>query len=161
MEVGILAKPHGLHGEFLFKSHSGSLNAVPVGGHVRLLLRDGQQQDALLAAVRPFKTGGLIRLEGVGPDAVERLRGATLSVQRADLGELKAGEVYITDLVGLRALMPDGKPAGTIKDAVDTRPYITLIVDGPFSGTVPYHHDWVDDPDFSTGVLRLRRPPIC
>lgn len=162
LEMGVVAKPHGLNGEFAYKPHSGNLEATPTGTLVRLALRDGTARDATLTSVRPFKAGALVRLRMEGEVLrPESLRGARLLMQRADLDELGPDEVYIADLIGLRARMPDGQWAGDVRDAVDTQPYVTLIVEGPFGGSVPYHRDWVGEPDFAAGILPLLRPPLA
>lgn len=161
LEVGRVTKPHGRRGWLVYRPHSGRLD-VPVEGQiVRVTQADGITIDETVDALRPFKQGGLIRFAGQeGPEEAERFRGATILVQRGDLPPLAADEVYLTDLLGLEARLPGGERAGTVQDAIDTGPVLTLYIDGPHGGTVPYHRDWIEEPDFDAGVLPLRRGPI-
>lgn len=64
-----------------------------------------------LAALR----GNIARFAEV-PDrtAAEALRGAALTVPRAELPPLEDGEYYHADLIGLPVATPDGAPVGRI-----------------------------------------------
>ena len=160
--MGFLPKPHGMHEWLEFRPHSGSLDALEVGRLLRLTLPTGAQRDTALTGLRPFKNGALITLADVTThDQAVALRGTKVEVRRADLGALDDGEVFMADLLGLEAVLPDGAVAGIVKDIADTGPIATLIVEGPLAGTLPWHDDWVGEPDWSTGRLPIRRRPIA
>lgn len=160
LEIGLIAKPHGLAGGVTFKTYSGGLDSVGVGGVLRLQLPDGAWRDCKVVSVRPFKSGGIVQFEGLGVDQVGLLRGAKVFVRRGDLPPLAADEVFVADLIGLKVYMPDGQLAGVVKDAVDTRP-LTLIVAGKFPGTVPLHAEWLRDFNIAGGAIHLLHPPIA
>lgn len=162
LEVGILTKPHGLSGAYQYKSHSDTSNSLTIGAEVRLVARDKSIHDLTLSDVRPYgRSGALLTFAELRERAdLERLRGAALLLRRADLGPLAADEVFVSDLIGLEAFLPGGEPAGRVIDAVDTGPVISLVIAGAHPGTVPYHDDWVGDPDFDAGTIMLKRGPI-
>ncbi|MDE2436961.1 MAG: 16S rRNA processing protein RimM [Sphingomonadales bacterium] len=60
------------------------------------------------------KGGAIARFAEVRDrEAAEALRGTALSVPRAELPALDAGEYYHADLIGLPAVSSDGEPLGT------------------------------------------------
>lgn len=126
------------------------------------MLRSGEEIDIQVQSMRPFKKGALLDLAGVRTvTEADRLRQARVLVPRGVLEPPGEDEVFLNDLLGLEAVLPDGTVAGTVHDAVDTGPVLTLLIDGPFPGAVPYHHEWVGDPDFDAGRLPLKRKPIA
>lgn len=159
--MGFLPRPHGLHGALEFRPYSGSLDAVEPGRVVRLTSPAGAVLEPEVTAVRPFKKGALITLHGISDrKAADAWRAATVEVWRDDLGPLDADEVYLADLIGLSCILPDGAVAGTVCDVADTGPVPTLIVEGALAGALPWHDDWVGDPDWTAGTLPIRRRPI-
>ena len=159
LEVGKLTKPHGLNGAFLYKPYSGSLNSTQANQPIRVTRRDGVSIDASIAAIRPYKKGAIIQLTPT-PETLDALRGAVIAVQRVDLEPLADDEMYVADLLGMTAVLPDGAIAGKVTDAVDTGAVTSLVIEGPCAGTVPYHDDWVGDPDTEQKVLPLKQSPI-
>lgn len=161
IEVGFIPKPHGMHEWMEFRPHSGSLDALESGRLLRLRLPSGLLREATVGGLRPFKKGALITLHEVTDhEQAAALRGATVAVRRADL-PLDAGEVFLADLLGLEAVLPDGAVAGVVKDIADTGPIVTLIVEGPLGGALPWHDDWAGEPDWASGRLPIHRRPIA
>ncbi len=160
LEVGRVTKPHGRNGAFVYRPHSGQLSGMDAGTVIRLVTTSGNRIDTEVASIRPFKKGGLLELPD-NPDEPDRLRGAVVWMRRSDLPPLDEGEVYVNDLLGLTAVLPDGRVAGVVVDATDAGNGIVLFVDGDLAGTVLYHADWVGDPDFDKGTLPLAKAPIA
>ena len=66
------------------------------------------------------KAGLLAKIDGVDDrDAALALRGLELCVPRAALPEPDEDEFYISDLIGLEARLPDGRPFGTIRQCAN------------------------------------------
>ncbi|MGE3960619.1 MAG: ribosome maturation factor RimM [Dehalococcoidia bacterium] len=62
-----------------------------------------------------------IQFEGVTtPEAAERLRGALIEIDEADLPPLGEDEYYVHDLVGLRVVTSAGEEIGTLDDVLET-----------------------------------------
>ncbi|MGE4351478.1 MAG: ribosome maturation factor RimM [Bdellovibrionales bacterium] len=62
----------------------------------------------------------IVSVEGVTTrDQAEKLKGATLYVDRADLPPEEEGEYYFADLIGLRAQDAAGKEIGNVTDVHD------------------------------------------
>lgn len=160
LEIGVIAKPHGLNGGIIFKSYSGGLSSLVEGRVLRLYLPDASQRDCMVASVRPFKNGAILQLANVNLKQATHLRGAKVFVRRSDLEPLAVDEVFVADLMGLKVYMPDGQLAGVVQDAADTRP-LTLIIVGKFSGTVPLHAEWLRELNIAGGTIHLWHPPIA
>lgn len=151
-----------MHDALEFRPHSGSLDAVEPGRLVRLTSSAGAVLETEVTAVRPFKKGALITLRGIGDrTTADAWRAATVEVRRDDLGPLADDEVYLADLIGLSCILPDGAVAGTVRDVADTGPVPALIVEGALAGALPWHDDWVGEPDWTAGTLPIRRRPIA
>lgn len=160
LAIGRLVKPHGLHGALAYRAYNPESDILRAGVQLRAMTSDGLRTLSI-ARMRPFKAGAIVEIEGVDDlRQAETLRDAELWVPRSWLGALDDDEVFVQDLIGLEAVLPDGRAAGNITDAVDTGPVVTLIVEGAMPGAVPYHDDWVGDPDWMLGQLPLRRKPI-
>ena len=109
LEIGRIGRPHGVRGEMRVTLHWDGSDALD---HVRevTLERDGRVLGTFeLAGARRVDRGVLVRLAGVADrDQVERLRGASVVVDRARLPPLGEGEYYLADLVGARVVGPSG-----------------------------------------------------
>jgi 16S rRNA processing protein RimM len=80
-----------------------------------------------VAAARPTRGAVLLSLAGVGDrTAAEALRGKPVAVDREAV-PVEEGEVLLADLVGCRAVLPDGTAWGEIV-AVETGPQDRLVV---------------------------------
>jgi 16S rRNA processing protein RimM len=82
----------------------GEVSRLRIGGH-----------DFRITAARPVHQAWLVTLEGVTtPERASRLAGLEVEAFRAELPALGPDEWYAADLVGLRALDPDGADLGVI-----------------------------------------------
>src|SRR5688500_10159547 len=101
IEVGFVARAHGIRGEVCAITHDpesttlGDVEAVWIGG-----------KRFTVIGARDTQKGWLLSLDGV-PDrnAAEGLRGSTVEVEREDI-ELGEDEMLIADLVGCAVRLP-------------------------------------------------------
>lgn len=113
IEMGTLARPHGIKGELCIDWHADS----PLLLHTPLWLRQGEAPPRRVRplAVRSHKGRPLLVLEGVdNRTAAEALRGAALLVRREDLPPPDPDEVYLHDLLGCAVFLPDGGRLGRL-----------------------------------------------
>lgn len=108
--LAAVAGAHGIKGELRLKLFSDSIDSLSrqqtlyVGGSERRLL-----------SVRDAGKTAVARVEGVDDrSAAEALRGSLVEIPRSALPPLEEGEYYHSDLIGLAATDPDGKPLGTV-----------------------------------------------
>ena len=108
--LAAVAGAHGIGGEVRLKVFADSLDSLK--RHKRLYAGD---RELKLASLRPGTGGAIARFAGIDDrNAAEALRGALLSVPRAELPPLAEGEYYHADLIGLPCETADGARLGTV-----------------------------------------------
>jgi len=120
LEVGKVARAHGLLGEVAVELWSEVTARLAVGSELRLA--DGTV--LRVDASRPHQGRYLVFFEGVGDRAAaEALRGKVLL---APPGELP-GALWVHELVGVEVRATDGRALGTV-EAVEANPASDLLV---------------------------------
>jgi 16S rRNA processing protein RimM len=117
IQVGRVAGAFGVRGEVRITSFTEEPLALL--DYKRLLREDGQP--ALTLASGRLAKGGIVAraAEVETREQAEALRGLKLFIPRALLPEPDEDEFYVTDLVGLSVVTPDGDPLGVIKSVQD------------------------------------------
>jgi 16S rRNA processing protein RimM len=110
--LGRIAGAQGLKGEVRINSFT----AIPEDIAAYGPLRDAKGRAVTIAAIRPLKGGTVVaRLPGITDrNAAEAMQGTELFVERAKLPETEDDEWYYEDLIGLKAVSPDGDEIGLI-----------------------------------------------
>lgn len=88
-------------------------------------------------------------------DIAASLIGSEIQVERAALPKLSAGELYWTDLLGLRVENLDGVPLGTVSDVTSNGAQDVLVIaDGEVERLIPFvHGPIVHDVDTEAGRI--------
>lgn len=140
--VGHLNKAHGTRGElFLWPLTTDPDEAFAAGVELYLADEAGEKPDSAFAeirvrAVRPFKRGFLIRLEGIDSrDQAEWLAGRYVLRPLADVRPLADGEIFYHDLLGMRVESGDGEEVGEVVEVYELNP-VDLLEVARESGTV-------------------------
>ncbi len=113
--VGRLGAPHGLRGAIRLQSFTQDPLAIASYG----ALTDGcGARRFVIASLRPGPKGVWVaEFEGVGDRAAaEALTNVGLYADRQNLPPPEAEEFYVSDLVGLVAVTPDGAAIGAVID---------------------------------------------
>ncbi len=111
VEVGYVQRAHGIGGELRVVCHNPASTALL---RAEELVVGGTRYP--IENVRPVEGAFLVALAGVDDrTAAEAFKGKVVAVDR-DAIELPAGEVLLTDLIGCRAIGPDGAPLGEVVD---------------------------------------------
>ncbi len=111
--LGRITGAHGLKGEVKIAAFTASPEDIAAYGV--LTDADGSRQFHL-AAVRSAKGGSVIaRLPGVSDrDEAGKLRGVELYAARSALPPPEEDEFYYSDLIGLKAVSPEGESIGEV-----------------------------------------------
>ena len=113
VHVGRVVKPHGIRGELVVSPVGDTLAALEAGTPVHLDIESGSRR---VLALRPHQRRLLVALEGIcDRAAAELVRGAKVMVDAGELAQLGEGEVWVDDLIGCRALLPDGATLGVVR----------------------------------------------
>lgn len=108
VEIGFVARAHGLRGEIVVGLHNPDSTALTVG---EPLVIGGTSY--LLASLRPGPSGLLVTLAGVDDrTAAEALRGKPVEVDRLRVTE--PDELLLEDLIGFEVRLIDGSSWGKV-----------------------------------------------
>lgn len=149
VELGYVARSHGLRGEVLLKPFNPQSELWDTLDSVTLKLPSGELTPKRVLSARPH--GAFVRVELEGVSRVEDsdlLRGSVICVPRSVLPALEEGEYYLADLVGLEARDADGKPVGRVIDIIEYPAACCLVVESE-DGTR-------EVPDIERYVLEVR-----
>jgi 16S rRNA processing protein RimM len=157
--IGRIGSPHGVRGTV-------RVRATGSGGHLREGVEpvvNGVRRRILRSRETP--KGFLVDLEGVDDRAGAKvLRGAELVLDRADLDEPGQDEVYVADLLGLRALDECGEPVGVVAETFETPAHEVLVVRNESTTNddqelyVPFTLEHVTEVDLETRRVVIRLP---
>ena len=147
--VASVATAHGVRGALKLRCYTEEPESVAAYGPVF----DAQGRELFhLTVIGSTKGGVIARAEGIGDrDAAEALRGLDLYVPRDRLPATDEDEFYVSDLVGMEAVGPDGSVQGRIV-AVHNFGAGDLIEVQPAEGQsqlVPFTREAVPDVDLA------------
>ena len=120
LQVGIISSTHGVHGEVKVFPTTDDVNRFKKLKEV--ILESGKETKVLeIAGVKFFKQFAILKFKGIDTlNDVEKYRGASLYVTRANAVKLKKDEYFIADLMGLCVKDEDGQEIGVLKEVLET-----------------------------------------
>ena len=110
--LGRFAAAHGIRGEVLVRTYTGDPEDIAAYGP----LSDKEAKRSFkLKVVRVTDKGVVARVDGIKDrNGAETLSGIELYVDRAKLPKAAEAEYYHADLIGLRAVTPEGSSIGEV-----------------------------------------------
>jgi 16S rRNA processing protein RimM len=164
--VGHLNKPHGTKGELFVWPLTDHPESVYAPGMMVLLAdTEGKEPDPKtgslrITAVRPFRNGYLVSLQGVTDrNRAEELRGRYLLKPIEELEPLAEGELFYHQLLGMDVVTKDGRRIGEIVEVYELRPAAMLEVRGPDGDVmIPYLSHIVVEVDAEAGRMIIDPP---
>lgn len=157
LEVGIIARPHGVRGELKVRMHFEESDALHEAESVVLVPEKGEPQRYEVESVRGSAKGPILALREVPTvEAANALRNAKIWVHRESVPPLEEGEYYLIDLVGC-AVVLEGAVIGEVvrvrpDPSVDTM--ILKLEDGS-EADVPIVDAWVGQVDIDAKRVEL------
>jgi 16S rRNA processing protein RimM len=153
LEIGGVARAHGIRGEVVVVTHDPHSTIV---GEVETLWVGGTAYRVLVA--RGTTRGWLVQLEGIDTRTIaEGLRGQVVEVERGSL-ELAEGEVVLADLVGCAVRLVDGRPWGTIVAVEGGMQDVLVIHDGEIERMLPLVDVFVINIDLAAAMVTVDPP---
>ncbi|MFL5594901.1 MAG: ribosome maturation factor RimM [Gemmatimonadaceae bacterium] len=166
--VGLIRKAQGIRGEVVVEPltdkpdvifASGSRVFAGTADGDPAVARDvrGEEQIPTLtiAEAKPFKKGLIVHFEQIRDrDSAELWRGRYLLVPFSELPALEEGEVYLHDLVGMKATHPTGEVIGDVTAYYELPQGIVLdIATARGSVLIPYRPEVVVRADIPSRTL--------
>jgi len=153
VEIGVVARPHGVRGELRIHIHNDESTAFDVVDEACI----GGESYAIVSA-RKVKNGYLVRLEGLDDrTAAERLIGKTVEVPRDQL-ELDEHDLLLSDFLGCELRLPDGGSWGKVVEVVAGTQDRLVIHDGDIERYLPLVDEFVTDVDITTKIITVDPP---
>ena len=136
--VGHVSKPHGIKGELFvwpltdYPETHFAPGEVHHAGDDNARRPSGLLPPLVIAAVRPYRRGFLVRFEGF-PDrtAAEALRGLYLLRPFELVDSLADDEIFYHELLGARVVTVEGGTVGEVREVFPVKPSDLLQVEGP------------------------------
>lgn len=157
LEVGIIARPHGVRGELKVRMHFEESDALHQADSVVLVPEKGAPQRYEVESVRGSAKGPILALREVPTiEVANTLRNAKVWVHRESVPQLEPGEYYLVDLVGCSVVL-DGAVIGEVirvrpDPSVDT---MVLKLEGGEEAEVPIVDAWVGTVEISQKRVEL------
>jgi 16S rRNA processing protein RimM len=152
IKVGQIVAPHGLKGGVRVTVLTDFLERFDEGAVLYIQGRRHTIKD-----VAWHKGQVRLHLSGVRKlEEAEALKWAYLEVPKADAPTLEEGQYMTKDLIGLRAIAPDGTAIGVIEDVQRSPAQDLLVVAG---GLVPAVKEFVKDIDLKEKTITLALIP--
>jgi 16S rRNA processing protein RimM len=164
--VGHLNKVHGTKGELFvwpLTDHPESTFAPGVilyMGDEKGESPDSSQPTLVIEAVRPFRRGLLIKVNGVTTRTeAEYVVGRYLFRPKSELASLEDGEVFYHQLLGMKVVTVDGEEVGEIVEVYELAPADLLAVRGPDGVRhIPFLKSIVQEVDAEAGTMIIDPP---
>ena len=154
--AGTIVKPQGVRGEVKLHHETDDPDYLCTLGTLYAKRGDAY---APIAVESGRVSGGDVYLTLAGVtdrDAAEKLRGTELYIARADARPLAECEMFIVDMIGMRAVDTDGREIGTLKDVLQNGGADVLVFDTPRGGMMaPFLKRLVKKLDAQAGVMLL------
>ena len=119
-QVGVITTTHGVRGEVkVFPTTDDSKRFRKLK---EVILDTGKEEKVLeVEGVKFFKNLVILKFrDSDNINDIEKYKGCSLYVTRANAVRLKSDEYFVADLIGMYVFLEDGQPFGTLKDVMET-----------------------------------------
>ncbi len=158
-QIGIISKPHGLHGE---------VNVFPTTDDParfkklkKVIMESGREGriELNVQSVKFFKKFVIVKFKEFNTiEDVEKLRGKELIIPRSDAQKLGKNEYYASDLIGLTICDEEGNELGVLKEVISTGAndvYEMQREGGEETILIPAISDCIKNVDIENGLITI------
>lgn len=157
LQVGVISSTHGIRGE---------VKVFPTTDDVkrfkklkRVILDTGREHLTLeVEGVKFFKQFVILKFKGIDNiNDIEKYKGKSLLVDRANAVKLHKDEYFVADMIGLQVFTEDGEDFGVIRDVLETGANDVYIIDSQKHGEVliPAIRQCILDVDMEAGRMTI------
>lgn len=133
LKVGVITTTHGVRGEVkVFPTTDDAERFLDLE---YVLMDTGKELRRLeIQNVKFFKNLAILKFKGIDNiNDIEMYKGRDLWIPREEAQELAQDEYYVADLIGMKVVLEDTSPFGTLKDVMETGAndvYVVMTEDG-------------------------------
>ncbi len=161
LAVGIVKSPHGVKGELMVHSFSGSTDRWPELREARFRNRTGERS-CIIESVRSVHGGALLKLKGC--DSREKAQGfvgCEVWVERGYACPLSAEEYYTADLCRCSVFFHSER-IGAVRAVLNSgrSQFLEIVDDGGKAHVVPFTDHFIGEVDPAAGRIALKEDCI-
>lgn len=136
--VGRISGIYGIKGYLRVISYTRPLKNI--FNYERWWLRQGEDwQDVTLLDGQVLGKGLVAKIEGIEDrNRAREFIDADIAIERTQLADIKPGEYYWHDLIGLSVCNQDGKDLGQVRELLETGANDVLVVEGEQRTLIPF-----------------------
>jgi len=130
-QVGVISSTHGVRGEVKVFPTTDDVKRFK---KLKEVILDTGKEDIILTieGVKFFKQFAILKFKDYNNiNDIEKYKGKSLYVERANAVRLQKDEYFIADLMGCKVVDEDEKPLGVLKDVLETGANDVYIVTSP------------------------------
>lgn len=130
-QVGVISSTHGVRGEVKVFPTTDDVKRFK---KLKEVILDTGKEDIILTieGVKFFKQFAILKFKDYNNiNDIEKYKGKSLYVERANAVRLQKDEYFIADLMGCKVIDEDEKPLGVLKDVLETGANDVYIVTSP------------------------------
>lgn len=157
LQVGVISSTHGVRGEVKIFPTTDDVKRFK---RLKEVILDTGKEELLLEieGVKFFKQFVILKFKGFDNiNDIEKYKGKSLYVTRANAVRLRKDEYFIADLQGLKVVDEEGKAFGTLRDVMETGAndvYIIDMTDGR-EVLIPAIKECILEVDMEAGVMKI------
>lgn len=168
IEMGFCSKPHGIKGQFQFHLHNIEDSSLNKGTTVKLIPSSPASslaKEGEFFKVKNIQFGNKVicSLEEVdNRNKVEEMIPFTIFISREDFVEADEDEVFLSDLIGLKVLDPNGSEVGVVDNFYDNGAQPVLVIVKNTGGKVelPFVESFFPELDIEASTIVMDDPGI-
>lgn len=159
LPIGRVIKPHGVKGRIKVGYYGADLPALSLYREVFIKNENGTPEAYEILEVIPQPPRLILRLKGIEKmEQAESLTGREIFVKKEALLELKEGEYYWADILGIEVLTREGKRIGKLKEIFPTGAHDVYVVEGKRGEIMlPATEEVIQEIDLKKRVMRVVR----
>lgn len=156
IKIGVIVNTHGLKGELKIKSFSDFNEIRYQKGNHLFIEYHGDMTEVEVATFREHKGMVLVSFkELLDINLVEKYRECNIFINKEDIHDLEADEVYFFDLMGCEVFFEDGERLGIVEDVLETGANAVLRVNKKI--LVPYVDAFIKDADIKAKKIVVNK----
>ena len=155
LQVGVISSTHGVRGEVKVFPTTDDINRFKKLKEV-ILVTEKTEKVLKITSVKFFKQFAILKFKGIDSiNDIEKYKGRSLLVDRANAVKLKKDEYFIADMIGMTVYTEDGEELGNLKDVLETGANDVYIIDSLKHGEVlvPAIKQCILDVDIEQGKM--------
>ena len=157
--IGRVIKPHGVNGKMKIEYFGDDIHQFTSYHKVFIEVEAGKVQAFEILETTPQPPRLIVRLKWIERrEEVESLVGKEIFIKREELPDLKRGEYYWVDILGMAVETAEGKRIGKVKEIFATGANDVYVVEGKRGEIfLPATEEVILSVDREKGVMKVTR----